>query len=136
MGGIQVNGFQSTQATAERWGVSERRVIQYCTEGRVPGAVKFGKPGLGTAGKQKPHALDEHGVYTGKMPGYGRADDTWFPEGHCLGGVPLFQRAAGSGGHGVGAVLEKRRPGRAAVGVPDFCLNKEKENFSRGVQHG
>lgn len=64
------------------------------------------KPGLGTAGKQKPHALDEHGVYTGKMPGYGRADDTWFPEGHCLGGVPLFQRAAGSGGHGVGAVLE------------------------------
>lgn len=54
MGGIQVNGYQSTQDTAERWGVSERRVIQYCKEGRVPGAVKFGKRWAIPIGADKP----------------------------------------------------------------------------------
>lgn len=57
MGGIQVNGFQSAQATSERWGVSERRVIQYCTEGRVPGAVKFGKRWAIPIGADKPGDL-------------------------------------------------------------------------------
>ena len=52
-----MNGFQSTQATAERWGVSERRVIQYCTEGRVPGAVKFGKRWAIPIGADKPGDL-------------------------------------------------------------------------------
>lgn len=26
-----------------RWGVSERRVNQYCAEGRIPGASRFGR---------------------------------------------------------------------------------------------
>lgn len=52
--GFGVNDYQSIQDVAERWGVSERRVNQYCTEGRVPGAVKFGKSWAIPIGAEKP----------------------------------------------------------------------------------
>ena len=32
--------YLSTNETAEKWGVSERRVGQYCSEGRIPGAQR------------------------------------------------------------------------------------------------
>ena len=35
--------YLSTNETAEKWGVSERRVGQYCSEGRIPGAQRVGK---------------------------------------------------------------------------------------------
>ena len=35
--------YLSTQKAAERWGISERRVNQLCAQGRILGAVKFGK---------------------------------------------------------------------------------------------
>lgn len=28
---------------AEKWGISERRVQKLCEEGRIPGAVRFGR---------------------------------------------------------------------------------------------
>ena len=34
--------YLSIREVAEKWGVSERRVNQYCTEGRIPGAQRFG----------------------------------------------------------------------------------------------
>lgn len=33
----------SIREASYRWGVSERRVNQYCAEGRIPGASRFGR---------------------------------------------------------------------------------------------
>lgn len=41
MGGIK--GYISIREASYRWGVSERRVNQYCTQGRIPGAERFGR---------------------------------------------------------------------------------------------
>ena len=38
-----INGYISIRETSYRWGVSERRVNQYCAEGRIPGASRFGR---------------------------------------------------------------------------------------------
>lgn len=37
-----MEGYMSIREAAEKWGVSERRVNQYCSEGRIPGAERFG----------------------------------------------------------------------------------------------
>ena len=37
-----MKGYLSIREAAEKWGVSERRINQYCAEGRIPGAQKFG----------------------------------------------------------------------------------------------
>lgn len=34
--------YITVREAAEKWGVSERRIGQYCTEGRIPGAERFG----------------------------------------------------------------------------------------------
>ena len=39
-----IKGFISIREASYRWGVSERRVNQYCAEGRIPGASRFGRP--------------------------------------------------------------------------------------------
>lgn len=41
MGGIK--GYISIREAFYRWGVSERRVNQYCADGRIPGASRFGR---------------------------------------------------------------------------------------------
>ncbi len=38
-----MNGFMSVQDTAERWGVTARRVQGLCKENRIPGATKFSR---------------------------------------------------------------------------------------------
>lgn len=38
-----MEGYISIREAAEKWGVSERRVNQYCSEGRIPGAERFGR---------------------------------------------------------------------------------------------
>lgn len=38
-----MKGYLSIRETANKWGVSERRVNQYCSEGRIPGAERFGR---------------------------------------------------------------------------------------------
>lgn len=37
-----MEGYLSIREAAEKWGVSERRVYQYCAQGRIPGAMRFG----------------------------------------------------------------------------------------------
>lgn len=37
-----MEGYLSIREAAEKWGISERRVNQYCIKGRIVGAVKFG----------------------------------------------------------------------------------------------
>ena len=40
-----IKGYISIREASYRWGVSERRVNQYCAEGRIPGASRFGHHG-------------------------------------------------------------------------------------------
>jgi len=38
-----MKGYLSIKETACKWGISERWVNQYCTDGRIPGAERFGR---------------------------------------------------------------------------------------------
>ena len=38
-----MKNYLSIREAAEKWGVSERRINQYCAEGRIPGVQRFGK---------------------------------------------------------------------------------------------
>ena len=38
-----MEGYLSIRQAAQLWSISERRVNQYCPEGRIPGAEKFGR---------------------------------------------------------------------------------------------
>ena len=38
-----IKGYISIREASYRWGVSERRVNQYCAAGRIPGASRFGR---------------------------------------------------------------------------------------------
>ena len=46
--------YLSVREAAEKWGVSERRINQYCSEGRIPGAEKIGKSWVIPADADKP----------------------------------------------------------------------------------
>ncbi|WP_296629061.1 helix-turn-helix domain-containing protein [uncultured Negativibacillus sp.] len=37
-----MEGYLSIREAAEKWGVSERRINQYCTQGRIADAEQFG----------------------------------------------------------------------------------------------
>ena len=91
-----MKAYLSLREAAEKWGVSERRINQYCAEGRIPGAQRVGKawaipadaekPGdprrTRRQGKtaparcrfrradrpNKPYAPDEHGLCAGEVP--------------------------------------------------------------------
>lgn len=38
----RIMGYQSISQTAEKWGISPRRIRILCAEGRIPGAFKMG----------------------------------------------------------------------------------------------
>ena len=46
--------YITVREAAEKWGVSERRINQYCAEGRIPGAERFGGAWAILAGAEKP----------------------------------------------------------------------------------
>lgn len=47
-------GYITTKEAAEKWGISDRRVLQYCNEGRIKGAVKMGNTWLIPKTAEKP----------------------------------------------------------------------------------
>lgn len=49
-----MEGYISIREAAEKWGVSERRVNQYCSEGRIPGAERFGSYWVIPVNAEKP----------------------------------------------------------------------------------
>ena len=49
-----MQNYQSSREAAKKWGVSERRINQYCSEGRIPGAQRFGKSWAIPVGAEKP----------------------------------------------------------------------------------
>lgn len=46
--------YQSVQQAARRWQISERRVHQYCKEGRIPGLMRFGRSWVIPMDAEKP----------------------------------------------------------------------------------
>ncbi len=38
-----MKGYLSIREISYKWNVSERRVNQYCSQGRIPGAERFGR---------------------------------------------------------------------------------------------
>lgn len=40
--GQHMKGYLSIRETSYKWGISERRVNQYISQGRIPGAERFG----------------------------------------------------------------------------------------------
>ena len=49
-----MNGYISVREAAEKWGVSVRRVNQYCTGERIPGLVRFGRSWAIPSDTEKP----------------------------------------------------------------------------------
>lgn len=37
-----MNGYIKVSEASEKWGISTRRIVALCNEGRLEGAVKFG----------------------------------------------------------------------------------------------
>lgn len=52
--GKRMKGYLSIREISYKWGVSERRVNQYCTQGRIPGAERFGRSWAIPEGAEKP----------------------------------------------------------------------------------
>ena len=47
-------GYLSISQTAEKWGISQRRIRLLCVEGRIPGAFKMGAYWSIPANAEKP----------------------------------------------------------------------------------
>ena len=54
-----MKNYLSLREAAEKWGVSDRRINQYCAEGRIPGAQKIGKAWAIPAGAEKPGSVSK-----------------------------------------------------------------------------
>lgn len=64
-----MKGYLSIREAAEKWGVSERRVNQYCAQGRIPGASRFGRSWCIPEDEEKP--ADPRKRSGGDSPGQG-----------------------------------------------------------------
>jgi predicted site-specific integrase-resolvase len=51
-----LQGYISAREASYKWGVSERRVHQYCQAGRIPGVSHFGRSWVIPADAIKPSA--------------------------------------------------------------------------------
>ena len=102
--------YLSTKETAEKWGVSERRVGQYCSEGRIQGAQRVGKAWAVPYDAEKPadprrerkdksSAVSEEihgGEPKAELPGIDQGClmplmNTDFAPGHCLEAVKAME---------------------------------------------
>ena len=54
--------YISVTEAAKKWGISERSVRNYCTEGRVSGAILVGKTWMIPASAEKPTRKNRHGA--------------------------------------------------------------------------
>ena len=84
--------YLSIREAAEKWGVSERRINQYCAEGRVPGAQRIGKAWAIPSDAEKPgdprkqkkqQASHKQQKAPELFPGFMPLMNTQFEPGHC-----------------------------------------------------
>ena len=88
--------YLTVQQTAEKWNLSVRMVQQFCSQGRIPGAQKFGKSWAIPADAEKPKdpRLEQRPIPE-VLPGSGLLDrtnlmplmNTPFQPGQCLAAV-------------------------------------------------
>ena len=138
--------YLTVRETANKWNISPRLVQQLCTDGRIPGAQKFGtawaipadaekpqdpraasKAGGGLrrpAGPHQPDAPDEHPLPAGNVPGGGGGHGGGPSAGHRPGGVLLLHRPAGAGGAGGRSLPRQPGHGGTAVRLPDLRLRQ------------
>lgn len=81
-----MEGYLSIREAAEKWGVSERRIGQYCTEGRIPGAERFGTSWAIPISAEKPSdpRKDKSDVVAQRFQGFMPLMNTPFEPGNCL----------------------------------------------------
>ena len=92
--------YLTVRETAENWGLSDRMVQQFCIDGRIPGAQKFGKSWAIPAEAEKPQdpriarkqgqQADSSLDYTNLMP----LMNTPFRPGKCLAAVEAMAAGA------------------------------------------
>lgn len=58
-----MEGYQTIREVAQDWGVTQRRVQILCSDGKIPGATKFGRVWAIPAGIERP---DDGRVKTGE----------------------------------------------------------------------
>ena len=49
-----MNGYMKVSDVSKKWGLSNRRIVTLCNEGRIDGAVKFGNTWALPEGTEKP----------------------------------------------------------------------------------
>ena len=98
-----MNGYLSIKEASQKWGVSERRVNQYCAEGRIPGVERFGgswaipenaeKPGDPRKQNQQSaaHKTQKHAEL---LPGFMPLMNTPFQPGHCAETIEKMKAGA------------------------------------------
>ena len=104
-GGDEVNGYLSLREASEKWGVSERRINQYCAQGLIPGAQKFGKSWAIPADAAKPEDPRRAGKQAAPpqekpLPAEGLLDhtnlmplmSTPFQPGQCFAAVEAMEK--------------------------------------------
>ena len=63
--------YMTLTETAEKWGISNRRVLTLCTEGRIPGATRIGNMWVVPKCSEKPKdARFKSGNYVGMSSKY------------------------------------------------------------------
>ena len=80
--------YITTREAAEKWKVSERLIQQYCADGRIEGAQKFGGAWAIPAGTRKPS--DPRRPVPAAKPGPGPAPSPDAPSTPCLTPMPLM----------------------------------------------
>ena len=75
-------------------------------------------------GQRYAHAFDEYPLPSGTLSGSGGGYGGGSPAGHRSGGIPLFQRSAGTDGAGNGALSHQCPHGSAAVRLSALCLRQ------------
>ena len=64
-----IKGYISIREASYKWGVSERRVNQYCADGRIPGLSRFGRSWAIPEDTEKPAdpRIDKRGKRTAEQ---------------------------------------------------------------------
>lgn len=61
-----INGYDTVSDTAKRWNLTKRTVQTMCAEGKIPGAVKFGRAWAIPNDAAKPvDGREKTGIYKG-----------------------------------------------------------------------
>lgn len=61
-----INGYETVSDKAEKWNLTTRTVQSMCAEGKIPGAVKFGKAWAIPEDAVKPtDGREKSGIYKG-----------------------------------------------------------------------